>query len=221
MKLEEKNKAILLRKEGYSLGEISRSIKVSKSSVSLWTRDVKLSPKAKKIIESKLTSGQKMAVKAHYEITRRKEELARDYAFNLVNKIKIDKNLAQLICSLLYACEGSKGPRSVLSFTNSDPKMIATFLKMFRMGFGVDESKFQVCVHLHDYHDEEKQLNFWSKTARIPREHFMRPYRKPHTGVNKKEGYEGCVRVNYYDISLRRKLLAIAEQFIQDQGPIV
>ncbi len=89
---------------------------------------------------------------------------------------------------------------------------------MLRSGFDIDEKKFSVCVHLHYYHDEEKQLNFWSKTARISRDHFMRPYRKPHTGVNKKEGYEGCVRINYYDISLRRKIIAIADQFIKNTG---
>ena len=218
MKLEEKNKAIKLREKGFSMGEISQAVGVSKSTVSLWVKDLKLSNKAKKIIASKLTKGQEMSIKTHHEITRQKEKIAKDYALDLVKKIKIDKNMAKLVCSLLYASEGSKGPRSVLSFTNSDPNMIVLFLKMLRDGFDIDEKKFSICVHLHDYHNEEKQLNFWSKTARISRDHFMRPYRKPHTGVNKKEGYEGCVRINYYDISLRRKIIAIADQFIKNTG---
>lgn len=221
MKLKEKKEAIKLRQEGLSLKEISDKINVAKSSVSLWVKDLELSSKAKKIIASKLTEGQKRAVEAHREITRQKEVFAKSYALNLVSKIKINKDLAQLVCALLYACEGSKGPKSTLSFTNSDPKMIAVFLKMLRAGFDIDERKFHLCVHLHDYHNEEKQLNFWSKTARIPRERFMRPYRKPHTGVNRKEGYQGCVCINYYDNSLRRKLLAIADQFIYNSGPSV
>lgn len=220
MKLKEKDKAIKLRKEGYSLGEIHKVVGVAKSSVSLWVKDVKLSSVAKKILESKLTKGQKMSIKAHYEITKQKEKVAEGYALDLVSKIKIDKNLAQLVCSLLYACEGSKGVRNTLSFTNSDPKMISLFLKMLRKGFDLEENKFRVCVHLHDYHNEAEQLNFWSKTARIPRELFMRPYKKPHTGVNKKEGYQGCARIDYYDVSLKRKLLAIADQFIEKYGPI-
>ncbi|MCX6713071.1 MAG: hypothetical protein NTY66_02595 [Candidatus Vogelbacteria bacterium] len=219
MKLEAKRQAIKLRQKGYSLGEIRAELGVAKSSASLWVRDANLSKKAQEIIRSKLTKGQEMSIKAHHEITRQKNIVAREYARSLLNNIKIDRKLAQFACSLLYACEGGKGLRSTLSFTNSDPAMIATFLRWFRRGFEIDESKFRVCVHLHDYHDKEKQLNFWSKTARIPRGQFMRPHNKLHTGVNRREGYPGCVCINYYDSSMKRKLMAIAEEFIKNTGP--
>ncbi|PIR46774.1 MAG: hypothetical protein COV07_02220 [Candidatus Vogelbacteria bacterium CG10_big_fil_rev_8_21_14_0_10_45_14] len=42
MKIKEKNKAIELRSKGMSLGEISRKLMVSKASVSVWVRNVKL-----------------------------------------------------------------------------------------------------------------------------------------------------------------------------------
>ena len=43
MKIEEKNKAIDMRKKGFSMGEISNTLGVSKASISIWVRDVKLS----------------------------------------------------------------------------------------------------------------------------------------------------------------------------------
>jgi len=50
MKLKEKSIAISLRKKGKSYGEILKKIKVSKSSLNLWLRDLELTPKQKERI---------------------------------------------------------------------------------------------------------------------------------------------------------------------------
>ena len=44
-KLREKRLAIKLRKQGYSYKEILEQVHVSKSTISLWCRDVIMSPK--------------------------------------------------------------------------------------------------------------------------------------------------------------------------------
>ena len=41
-RFKEKNKALLLRKKGESINDIAKKIKVSKSIVSRWCRDIKL-----------------------------------------------------------------------------------------------------------------------------------------------------------------------------------
>jgi len=48
-----KNKAIILRKKGLSYGEIKKFVKVSKSTLSFWLKDVKLSEKDKKRLYTK------------------------------------------------------------------------------------------------------------------------------------------------------------------------
>src|SRR3990167_2644269 len=54
-KLLEKEKAQALRRAGFSVKEIESKLKVSRSSVSLWTRDTKLTPKQlNKLHKSKL-----------------------------------------------------------------------------------------------------------------------------------------------------------------------
>ena len=52
MKVEEKNKAIELRKSGMAMGEIAKTLGVAKSSISYWVRDIKLS----KLQRSKLNA---------------------------------------------------------------------------------------------------------------------------------------------------------------------
>lgn len=50
MKLKEKIRAIKLRKLGKSYSEIRKQVKVSKSTLSLWLRDIKLTPEQEKRI---------------------------------------------------------------------------------------------------------------------------------------------------------------------------
>lgn len=41
-KSKEKNKALILRQNGESIKDIAKRLKISKSTVSLWCRDIKL-----------------------------------------------------------------------------------------------------------------------------------------------------------------------------------
>ena len=51
-KINEKQIALEMRKNLKSLGEISRTLKISKSTVSLWCKDIKLSPEQEKLLRS-------------------------------------------------------------------------------------------------------------------------------------------------------------------------
>ncbi|MBU1034130.1 hypothetical protein KKI22_04290 [Patescibacteria group bacterium] len=114
----------------------------------------------------------------------------------------------KLICAVLFWAEGSKKTNHV-AFTNSDPKMIVYFLGLLRQSYDLDEKKFRVSVHLHEYHDLEETLIFWSKITGIAKTQFIKPYRKPHTGLRKKPGYRGCVTIRYYDSEIARELTAL------------
>lgn len=209
MKNFEKERAILMRKRGKSIGEIAQVLHVSKSSVSLWVRDVVLSEKVKKILEEKLTSGQKKAREVHLKNTKAKEAVARTFAVNNLPKSSLlSKNSKLLSLAIFYWCEGNKSPNDLVLFTNSDPNVINTFLKLLRDVFEVDEKKFRVCIHLHEYHDVQAELQFWSKITTIALPQFFKPYRKPHSGKRFHEGYHGCAQIRYYDVGVARKLLA-------------
>ena len=72
-KIEEKNKAIELRKQGLSYKEILEQISVAKSSLSLWLRNVGLSKKQKqRLTEKKLKSALRGA-KRKKEIRKREK----------------------------------------------------------------------------------------------------------------------------------------------------
>ena len=123
----------------------------------------------------------------------------------------------KIMCAMLYWCEGNKSPGTVV-FTNSDHKLVKTFLKLLRESFILDEKKFHPCVHIHEYHSASRQLDFWSKTTNINKQQFTKPYRKPNTGKRIREGYQGCLSLRYHDSDLARRLLATAKAFLESMG---
>lgn len=67
MKIHEREKAIVLRKEGYSLNEIKALVPVSKSTLSTWLRNIQLSKAAQNRIETCMTNGQLASIKSKYQ----------------------------------------------------------------------------------------------------------------------------------------------------------
>jgi len=203
-----KEKATKLRKKGYSLKEISDKLGISKSTASLWIGDINLNQKAKDRLKKRGILGQYKSI-----LLRRKRKKAilgrfRKAARKELAKNKSDKEIYRLLCSILFWCEGNKGLISALRFTNSDPEMIKCFLYCLREGFEIDENKFRALIHLHDYHDEEGQIKYWSRIANIPKEKFYKSYRKPNTGKRIKKDYPGCLAITYFDAELVKKLWA-------------
>lgn len=110
-----------------------------------------------------------------------------------------------MFLALLYWGEGGK-TNNIFRFTNSDPEMIKSFSHLLRKSFIINEDKFRARLHLHEYHNREEMIIFWSEITGIEKNRFS-IYNKPHTGINKKPGYRGCLTVNYGDVKYLKKFL--------------
>lgn len=208
------NEAVDLRKKGHSYKEISKILKVAKSSTYSWCKNIVLNKKAKKRISGRMVIGIK---KAKEVLHRKKEEVLKNISQN-VNKyllqIKSKKEINKLLCSFLYWGEGEKNRNAVI-FVNSDPIMIGCFLKLIRSSFVLDERKFRSLVHVHEYHKNEEIKKYWSKITRIPLSQFTKSYSKPHTGTNIREGYKGTISIRYYDYKIALELSFIYNRFAE------
>ena len=217
MKLKEKRRAIQLRHEGKTMNEIAARVGVAKSSVSLWVRDLSLSSKARARIASLQTAGQQASQLALLERTRKKLLSAKEDAEKIILGIPLTSDLALLFCSMLYWCEGAKDKNdTTFTFSNSDAQLVRGFMKLMRSALVLEEQKFRVRMHLHEYHNEVSQKKFWSEVTGIPEELFARTYWKPHTAKTIKEGYPGCVHIEYYDVRVSRKVYATARAFLEN-----
>lgn len=204
---ELKERAIKYRKRGHSLEEISKRFLISKSTASAWSTGVELNDKAKLRLKKRGILGQYKSILLSKKKRARLLKNFRKIAQKDLVRAPKTARLCRLICSLLFWCEGSKS-NTVVKFTNSDPAMVKCFLFTLRKGFNIDEKKLRGLVHIHSYHNEAKQIDFWSTITGIPKDQFYRSFKKPNTGKRIKKDYPGCVAVAYYDARVAKRLWA-------------
>lgn len=203
-----KKLAIEDRKEGFSVREIAVKYKIAQSTASLLLRNVTLDKKAKIILSGKAAQGRKKATQSLIEKREQRQGVSLLKAEELLDSVFVDKSIAFLIASLSYECEGGKSNFGVVEFTNSDPILVKLFLSALRKSFSLDEEKFRVVMHLHSYHNETVEKKFWSEVTSVPGKKFTKTFQKQESGINKKVGYRGCVQIKYFDVSIKRTLLA-------------
>jgi hypothetical protein len=206
-----RHEAIKLRKRGYSLKELSKRFGVVKSTIALWTEDVVMDEKAERRLLTVIRRGQFVSAQNKRARTKATEDR---YFKEAQEEIKSNPNYNKIVCAMIYWCEGGKNAKYSVAFTNSDPKLVRTFLKLLRECFVLDESKFHPCIHLHSYHSPEKQLDFWSKVTDIDKQQFIKPYLKPNTGKRIHEDYQGCISLRYFNNDLARQLMAVAKAYL-------
>ena len=121
-KVIERGRAITLRRDGYSYGEILRHVPVAKSTLSLWLRSVGLSKKQKQhLTEKKLLAIERGWTKIK---NRRIEKCKEIRETSLAEAKEFVKDPLWLVGTVLYWAEGGKekiwriGER--VSFSNMD-----------------------------------------------------------------------------------------------------
>lgn len=183
------------RENGLSLRAIEKLINVPNSTISKWVRNIK-------------------STSYFYKNARIQEKKYKDKELPLFDNYSINKYQAKIFVSLLYWCEGSKYPSSnCVAFSNSDPSMIKTFIKLLRKGFNIDEKKFRVRLQLHSTHNEERERNYWSKLLEIPLGQFGKSTITIPKNKRKRLDYRGTCTIKYYDVKLLLSIIGIYEQF--------
>lgn len=191
-----KTKALILYIRGFSYEQISDKLGIAKSTLYYWILR-SLDEETRNTL--KKSNNKRALIKAYEAVKKKRKRLVYETkraAKCSATSFSLDKNTSKILCSLLLWAEGEKNTKCV-RFTNSDPKMIRTFLKLFRTGWHLDEAKLRVTLHLHKYHNELVQVGFWSSVTGIPVTQFNKSWVKQSTGTRKKVGYGGCARISY------------------------
>lgn len=206
-----RSRAKSLRKQGKSLGEISKILHVAKSSVSLWCRDIKLTKNQIDVLKSK-PNGSKLGALAN-KIKRQNEiNLIRLAARSEITPFKAD-DLARLkdIGAIIYWAEGTK--KNVVDITNSDPEMIKIAMNWFREICGVKDDKFRLSIFYHAGQNEFEIKKFWSEITKVPISQFHKSMlKKEGTGHRKNVLYNGTCKIRVHDKDLLYRILTWIEQ---------
>lgn len=222
-----KQEAIRLRRQGLTLEEINRTLgsKIPKATFSYWQRGVTLTASSAQRLEAmRLESLHRAQLKAQ-EANRRKNERLRQQARqrnqHLSQLLKSDDQ-AKVALTILYLAEGTKGrERSIVTFGNSDPKIVALFLRLFRQCYLVDETKFRCTVQCRDDNPVKHLETIWSKLTKIPSTQFYEARIDPRSigKRSKKPDYLGVCRIDYFDALVFTDLLeSIKILVLEDEG---
>ena len=162
-----KEKAIKLRRNGYSYSEILKEVPIAKSTLSLWLRSVNLAKKQKQKITQKRIAG---ALKGAQARKNQKIATTKKIKDKAKKEIKnINKKDLWLIGIALYWAEGAKEHQTGtgISFSNSDDRMILLFLKWLKDIFKIKHSELIYELYIHETANIKQSQIYWSKKLSI------------------------------------------------------
>ena len=220
-KVEEQNRARGLRAQAWTLGEIAEELGVSKSSVSLWVRDVRFDEAAAD--ERSRTRHEAGATRARQRgpnvLQRRKQaEIDEGHRDGLARVGRLSDRDLLIAGTMLYAGEGAKTDGDV-KLANTDPRMIELFCKWLRHFFDVDEARLRVRLYLHQGLDLEEASCFWSDLTGIPRTQFGKPWRAvPDPSIRHSKHPLGCVTVNYACSRTHRRIIGLMDALLSSEA---
>ncbi len=164
---EIKQKAIRLRKEGYSYNYIVKHVPATKSTLSEWLRDIPFVPNAHTIA----TIGNAHIASGEYKHELKMQSLAEA-------KREAEKTISQLserdIMMLglgIYIGEGGK-TENITRMINSDPRIIKLTLQWWKTAFGIDVKQIKIRLFLYPDSKEDECIQYWSKNTGIPITNF-------------------------------------------------
>jgi hypothetical protein len=200
-KLAERQQARQLRRAGLPLAEIAARLGVSKSSVSLWVRDVAFEPLPRPV------RGRRRAPNALQQ--RRQAEIERLLAEGRARIGRLSEREFLVAGVALYAGEGSKRDGAV-KFANTDPRMVAFYCAWLRRFFAIDKARLRVRLYLHEGLDLAAAVAFWSDVTGIPPSQFQKPYRAvPDPSIRHVKHVHGCVSIDYSCSTTHRSIMGL------------
>ena len=209
-KIKEQEQARRLRRQGHTLNEIARALGVSKSSASLWVREVEFTPRlpfSDRRYGPKNPGANALQRRKQAEIERSDRD-----GRNRLARLGEREFLAAGVA--LYAAEGSKTDGAV-AFANTDPRMIRFFCDWLRCFFLIDESRMRVKLYLHQGLNLAAAIEFWSELAGIPSSQFTKPYRAvPNAGIRNTKHAKGCATIVYSCSRTHRQIMGLCKALL-------
>src|ERR1700722_15493139 len=205
-------KARELRAEGLNYNQISARLGVSKSSVSLWVRDLPIPPGLSCEENRGGSADERPPAAAEIGGLTGREIL--------------------IAGAIAYWCEGAKSkPHRQLYcvvFINSDPGLTRLFLRFLDTA-GISRSDLAFTVCIHESGDVAAAQQFWLEVTGASSEQFNKTSLKRHnpktTRKNVGEDYHGCLRIAVHQSSaLLRKIEGWAQAIMavsaQEDGQV-
>jgi transcriptional regulator with XRE-family HTH domain len=187
-----------LRQQGWTYNQIQAELGCSKSSISLWVRDLPRpeGTRTKEEASALARRGWETKLRTRDEERQRTKETAKQAIGDLSPRELF------LVGVGLYWAEGSKDKpydrRERITFVNSDPGMITVFLAWLDL-LGVAREHLRYAVMIHETADVAGAEDYWRDLVGADRSQFTKTTLKKHNPrtvrKNVGESYRGCLAI--------------------------
>mgnify|MGYP001590155369 FL=1 len=215
-----KEKALALRKRGFSIRNIELRLGIPRSTLSGWVKNIKLSKNQKKALRKNFINGlitaRKLAVIWHNQQKENRLSHAKNEAEKILEKIDIsNKEIAELSLAMLYLGEGFK-KKSVTGVGNSDPLILILFISLVKKIYSLKKEDFVCNLHLRADQNPEELISYWSKILKIPKINFGKSSIDKRTlGSKTYSDYRGVCVVRCGNVAIQRKLVYLSRTYCE------
>ncbi|WP_445270786.1 helix-turn-helix domain-containing protein [Streptomyces sp. DSM 41634] len=195
---DERARARELRLQGMTYDQIQVELGCSKSSISLWVRDL---PKPDRLRSKEEASAiAKRGWERTLQLRETERQMVKNAAARDIGPLS-DRELF-LVGVGLYWAEGSKDKayarRERVIFVNSDPDMIRLHLAWLRL-LDVEDEHLRYSLMIHETADASSAEAFWADLTGADASQFLKTTLKRHnprtTRKNTGESYHGCLAI--------------------------
>ncbi|MFF5565870.1 hypothetical protein ACFY7Z_04825 [Streptomyces sp. NPDC012623] len=193
-----REKARELRLQGLTYDRIQLELGCSKSSISLWVRDLPKPDRREAKEQAKLAA----RMRWDHELAARDEKRQQTIMDAAAEVGAMTDRELLLVGAGLYWAEGAKAkphnPQERVSFINSDPGMITTFVAWLDL-LGVERDRLRLQVHIHETANVSAAESFWADLVGVDAATLQKTVLKKHNPKtvrkNVGDGYRGCLSV--------------------------
>jgi AcrR family transcriptional regulator len=212
----------LRREEGRSVKEITKLVGVSRSSVSLWVRDIELTEAQKQALRDRNPAfnawlNGSAARSAHFRDLRRGyQERGRELA-------RAGDEFHAAGC-MLYWAEGDKNGRRV-ALSNADPEVLRFFLSFLRKYFEVENERVRLrCNLFADHLARQREVEqFWLDLLDLPRQCLWKSALNVYSKYSERKRQKmlpyGTTNLTVGDVSILQSIYGSIQEYAGFERP--
>jgi transcriptional regulator with XRE-family HTH domain len=223
VKTAEREEARRLReRDGLPIKDIARRLNVSQSSVSLWVRDIELTPHQQQALRMMNPAYNRQLSGRMISVNRRRA--ARLEAQMDGRRVALGGDPLHVAGSMLYWAEGGK-KRNQVRFSNSDPDMVRLFVRFLRTYFAVSNENLRITCHLFaDHLPRQREIEqFWLDALKLPRSSLCKSvvnvYSKYSTKKRRNKLPYGTCRVMVSRTAVAQSIYGAIQEYAQIERP--
>jgi hypothetical protein len=218
----DRQKAIDLRKQGKTYGQIKQELGITKSTLSDWLSKYPLSKEQLVLLGRNKANSRQVAIEKTIIVKRKKHDQRLNDAYQIEKKRwkSLTKKEIELAGIFLYWGEGAKLINGPISLNNTDPCVLKFTLYWLTYALEIPKAKIEVFLHLYNDMDIKKEMEYWSRELKMPLKQFAKPYIKESSrvGLTQKGFGHGTCGLRVSNVLKKEKIMMAIRAISDNYG---